>query len=668
MPGTSNVESITDFVILKQLMIIGKCLLVLGIATGGVFMSVAFYTLICLIPGTIKNILVVWPRELVQSKYKEFLEPYGLVVEEVPSPKPVKPEPVKIDIESLIQQSYSEVINSVYLMIGWIIINKYTVIFMCILSLITLALYRRFLRHMVSRRYKKIVWWLRGVDTATPSYRVESIIPGSEFNPDMVIPSFQVEIHSSGTWTDKFVAYGVRFQDFLVTPRHVLDGVAKLGGELMLKTRRGSKIIRAQVVDSIGLNDMAYVKIDSSVWADLGVTSPSFPKQLTEIPSSIVTCVGRLGGSSGSIKFTDFMGFWNYSGSTVPGMSGAAYFIGNVCYGIHQGVIGNINAGAMSLAIVEELKMLYNPEGVKMPRSSSSPTSSDARETEYNTPFQQPKKYTREDYEEYIKKKQAEGGLWADEEPDFQRNKRKGESKPDMTQEELFFKILGLTPEQARKLLPFIEQMARTPTTTPPPPQEEKMTGQSTEKVEITVTKMDLETRVSILENSKKGLEAECCMLKQKVKHLEEHIDKIAKWSVLKWPGSSKKFTCMYPQCNKIFVGKQALIAHKLANDHLLEGDKLLPSPVIQGESAFPADNKTKEDLGFQKKPIQKNPPPKKSGTPLRDTLNTQEKPKPSTSTQEDPNDLKTMMKEMHKILQILVQNTAGQNSATMQS
>ncbi|APG75855.1 hypothetical protein 1 [Hubei sobemo-like virus 34] len=669
MPGTSNVESIMDIVILKQLVIIGKCLLVVGIAAGTVFMSVGLYTLFSLIPGTIKNMLVNWPREMVQAKYREYLEPYGLV-EEKPEPvipKPIKIEPVRVEIESLLQRCYIEVCESIYLMIGWIFINKYTVILMCILSLIILVIYRRYFRHFVSKYYKKTVWWMRGVDTVTPPYRVESIIPGSDFNPDMVIPSYQVEIHSSGIWTDKFVAYGVRFHDFLVTPRHVLTAVSNLKGELMIKTRRGSKIIRSQIMDSIGLNDMAYIKLESSIWADLGVTSPSFPKQLTEVPSSVVTCVGKPGGSTGSLKFTDFMGFWNYTGSTVPGMSGAAYFIGNVCYGVHQGVIGNINAGAMSLAIVEELKVLYNPEGYKMPRSSTTPLNSDAKETEFETPFTRPKKYTKEDYAEFIKKKQAEGDLWADDKPEFESN-RKGEAKPEMTQEELFFKILGLTPEQARKLLPFIDQLARTPTSTQQPPSEEKMTGHSPDGPQIPVTKIDLETRVSILENSKVRLEAENSVLKEKVKHLEDHIDKIARWSVLHYGFGRKKYECAFPQCDRIFVGKQALIAHKLASDHLLEGDKLLPNPVVQGESAFPADNKTKEELGFQKKPLQKNHQPKQSGTPLRNTLNMPEKPKPSTSTQEDPNDLKTMMKEMHKILQILVQKSVGPNSATTQN
>nr|QVG74726.1 hypothetical protein 1 [Virus sp.] len=66
--------------------------------------------------------------------------------------------------------------------------------------------------------------------------------------------------------------------------------------------------------------------------------------------------------SIGFIRKTDRIGVYSYSGSTIPGMSGAGYFFGNLLVGIHDGAQGDINVGFSVSAVVREMGMIFEAE------------------------------------------------------------------------------------------------------------------------------------------------------------------------------------------------------------------------------------------------------------------------------------------------------------------
>nr|QVG74722.1 hypothetical protein [Virus sp.]UCD55923.1 MAG: hypothetical protein [Solemoviridae sp.] len=76
-----------------------------------------------------------------------------------------------------------------------------------------------------------------------------------------------------------------------------------------------------------------------------------------------VECVGmKKQKSIGFIRKTDRVGLFSYSGSTVPGMSGAGYFYGNLLVGIHDGAQGSVNVGFSAGAVVQEMGMIFEAE------------------------------------------------------------------------------------------------------------------------------------------------------------------------------------------------------------------------------------------------------------------------------------------------------------------
>uniref|UniRef100_A0AAT9JQ69 C2H2-type domain-containing protein n=1 Tax=Reticulitermes aculabialis sobeli-like virus 1 TaxID=3133518 RepID=A0AAT9JQ69_9VIRU len=143
---------------------------------------------------------------------------------------------------------------------------------------------------------------------------------------------------------------------FLVMPRHVYDACE---GRVMMRGPKSSYIIANAPIQSRVVRDLVYIPLAEKVFSDCGIPSATMARRLAK--GALVTCIGEQGASSGIIRPLSIMGMLSYTGSTVPGMSGAAYIVNSMSrkvHGIHHGVVGENNVGTSSLIVAKELKAL----------------------------------------------------------------------------------------------------------------------------------------------------------------------------------------------------------------------------------------------------------------------------------------------------------------------
>lgn len=145
----------------------------------------------------------------------------------------------------------------------------------------------------------------------------------------------------------------------LVTPHHVIrdNGCVLLnyGKMKMVVDIRGKTMSRAMA-------DLAYVPLSEQVWTKLGVPKVRIYNKVPTVNTS-VTCTGVQGQSVGLLRRSSIVGQMVYLGSTLHGMSGAGYFAGNSCYGIHSGVMQDENVCVSMAMIHSELRMVFKGEG-----------------------------------------------------------------------------------------------------------------------------------------------------------------------------------------------------------------------------------------------------------------------------------------------------------------
>lgn len=216
-------------------------------------------------------------------------------------------------------------------------ITGYNVILFVIVifSLRALCAYRR-----------SIAYKLRGID-------YEAMRPGSKFI-DKQIPAFQVEIYDSGLLYSTFVGYGVRIGNYLVVPTHVHVCIR---GEMLLSTAKNSLVLSSSAIRSRLHSDTLYFPLTDTQWSGMGVQKATVPKNT--VKTVLVSCAGREGVSSGMLLQTSMVGIYSYTGSTIPGMSGAAYYAGNLVHGIHTGVSGETNVGVSTVLLQKEISRLH---------------------------------------------------------------------------------------------------------------------------------------------------------------------------------------------------------------------------------------------------------------------------------------------------------------------
>lgn len=186
----------------------------------------------------------------------------------------------------------------------------------------------------------------------------EALRAGSVFRAGKM-PRGQVEIRIPGIFTTSHNGYGLRLGDVLVCNEHELSGYPEV--EVTSVDDKGQR--RTVALDTTGrmpspvLNDVTYLMLDPKAWARLAVPkAKAVPMTDT---GRFVTCHGQEGSSSGTLAKTNVLGQVVYTGSTLPGMSGAAYHVEGQIFGMHNGVMGGLNVGFGMEPIVKDIKMLF---------------------------------------------------------------------------------------------------------------------------------------------------------------------------------------------------------------------------------------------------------------------------------------------------------------------
>lgn len=198
---------------------------------------------------------------------------------------------------------------------------------------------------------------LRGIERI----QGEAAIPGSPLRDISAVPPCQVEIHKPGIFVSTFVGHGIRYEDILVAPVHVLLRAAS-NDEILLVTSRGKVLVGCNLVYSAKVSDVAYQLISPSVWAGLGVSRASVMKSSPVAVSCTIS--SRDVSATGFVKKAPQPYLLQFCGSTLPGFSGAAYVSNGAVYGIHSGVHTGTatNVGVSFEALSLEAKRLIRGE------------------------------------------------------------------------------------------------------------------------------------------------------------------------------------------------------------------------------------------------------------------------------------------------------------------
>lgn len=186
----------------------------------------------------------------------------------------------------------------------------------------------------------------------------EALRAGSTFRTGRP-PRGQVAIRIPGIFTTSHNGYGLRLGDVLVCNEHELTGYDEV--EICYTDEKGKCSTIA--LDTTGrmpspiLNDVTYLMLEPKSWAKLGVAKAK-ARALGDT-GRFVTCHGQEGSSSGTVTKTNVLGQIIYTGSTLPGMSGAAYHVDGQVYGMHNGVMGGLNVGFGMEPIVRDIQALF---------------------------------------------------------------------------------------------------------------------------------------------------------------------------------------------------------------------------------------------------------------------------------------------------------------------
>lgn len=203
--------------------------------------------------------------------------------------------------------------------------------------------------YMLRKSCLRTVLRIRGVE-------LESAQPGSTLVKGPM-PDFQVRLMRPGVLVDTHVGHGIRVGDHLVVPLHVLTDC----GPMVIISGKSGKVLLENVsyVASRVVADLAYVLIPASSWAKLGTISAQLR---TETKFPMVHCSGMGMISSGLMQPSNVLGMVSYFGSTIPGMSGAAYHLCNAVFGLHVGAVINSNMGVSAVVMKQELRYLCTQE------------------------------------------------------------------------------------------------------------------------------------------------------------------------------------------------------------------------------------------------------------------------------------------------------------------
>lgn len=211
---------------------------------------------------------------------------------------------------------------------------------------------------------RRMMWKLRGIQTSG-SYG-EAMMVGSKFRAGD-IPAGQIAIKAPGFVNSSHIGYGIRVDNVLVTPTHVISGQDQLLLETATSSGTRKLLVSLEsVINSRVVNDVSYLTLSQADWTRLGVAKMSVMKSVLAAANQ-VEITGLCGRSTGTLMRCGMVGMFMYTGSTQPGMSGAAYMSGNQALGIHSGVMMGRNTGVSMALITREMKELFKGESSEGP-------------------------------------------------------------------------------------------------------------------------------------------------------------------------------------------------------------------------------------------------------------------------------------------------------------
>lgn len=486
--------------------------------------------------------------------------------------------------------------------------------------------------------------------------------PGSTFTPGE-IPSCQVEVYRVGLFMDTFVGYGVRLDSLLVVPAHVARAAAP---EMAIGNKGNKHMIVNPAILSDVFADLQYYPVSTNVWSQLGVAQA---RPVKDFSSAQVQCVGRPGASSGYLEPIGNIGMMKYTGSTLPGMSGAAYIKGRQWYGIHIGVVDVVsNVGYSSALIAQDAKGKNLMTGETVP-SETEMDNIDEDTSQKSWAREAPEKiYSHVKRAEPVDTSKFKMPLWMDSEecaagPSIESAGIKqiatGFSKLPASAKEAVLAALKAQIEIERTVM---------------------CEGQSDEPVEVVVsttktyndmrftameTRLDLlEKRVTVLEKpkEKKQKPQEVTPIRQGPEEEEiEEPQTIAEPMVGKLTGESVKPQCI--KCMKQFNTHGALIAHLRALNHFVRGETL--SPEEKSRKAYQDDNiPTVRTNGPFLGQRQRSQPWKTQNS--RSASKSPERTDRFELMLESQLKIQTLMEAMFRGLEMQQRNTPGPSSATM--
>nr|APG75950.1 hypothetical protein 1 [Hubei tetragnatha maxillosa virus 6] len=193
-------------------------------------------------------------------------------------------------------------------------------------------------------RGRRTIHRIRGI-------KYEAMMEGSAFTNGKPLPC-QVAILIPGLIRDTHNGYGIRVEDFLVVPTHVIS----MSAEHVIAGSRGKAMVDTTIrFESKVHPDISYIPLQQTTWAMLGTPRAHFSTAL----DLFVEIYGPRGTSRGYLRRTNVMGQISYTGSTISGMSGSVYQAdGKVC-GMHTGYMEkSINVGVASQLIALEVSHL----------------------------------------------------------------------------------------------------------------------------------------------------------------------------------------------------------------------------------------------------------------------------------------------------------------------
>lgn len=177
----------------------------------------------------------------------------------------------------------------------------------------------------------------------------EGLVPGSALMEGGRLPACQVQVLVERSGVQYIVGSGIRIENYLVTPAHNFHSGMKSF------ISNGDKVIPITSVELHLAPDLVAYELSEKDWSQLMVSKAKLaPLNRSANVSITSACDSKY--SISELKVGDLLGRCIYTGSTMPGFSGAAYMNGNSCVGMHQHG-GAYGGGYEALYMYQRLKL-----------------------------------------------------------------------------------------------------------------------------------------------------------------------------------------------------------------------------------------------------------------------------------------------------------------------